>query len=163
MTSSSAVTEKRTTAADLMPILRRHPEYDTPRKRANFERLLAAQDAGLLAFDAVPMYVRLEPHASCNLRCCWAQRNPRHPALRPRGAAQPDLAKRIVDQIGAELYHQPPTLAESLEQTLALRQTDIQQAAQRIFRTQHAALVIAGRPSRQERRQLQKLMDEEWA
>lgn len=86
-------------------LLARCPRYDSPRKRANYARLVAARDAGALTFDAVPDNLLFEPHASCNLRCCWAQRNPKHPALRPRGAADLDVARRIVDEIGDDLFH----------------------------------------------------------
>lgn len=90
--------------ADVIPLLRLHPEYGTPRKRANFERLMDARAAGALAFDAAPAYIRFEPHARCNLRCCWAQSDPHHPGLRPRGAASVDLARRIVEEVGDDLY-----------------------------------------------------------
>ncbi|MFO0838384.1 MAG: radical SAM protein [Phycisphaerae bacterium] len=94
----------RTTPQDVMPILRLHPEYLAPAKLGNFERLQDAMECGALTFDAAPAYVRLEPHAACNLRCCWAQANPKHPGLRPRGAMSVDLARRIVDELGDVLY-----------------------------------------------------------
>jgi pyruvate-formate lyase-activating enzyme len=89
---------------DQFPFLREHPEYDSPAKRRNVERLSEARDEGRLILSAAPAYIRLEPSAHCNLRCCWAQRNPKHPRLRPRGHADPDLARRIVGEIGQTLY-----------------------------------------------------------
>jgi pyruvate-formate lyase-activating enzyme len=121
--TSDTTVETRPNPADALPILRWHPEYITPERRANYERLIAAKESGLLAFDAVPMYVRFELHAGCNLRCCWAQRNPSHPALRPRGAATPALARRIVDEIGKELFQ--ATLFQWGEPTLNPRLPEI--------------------------------------
>lgn len=86
------------------PFLAEHPEYGSAAKLDNLERLIEARNAGQLTLDACPAFIRLEPSAHCNLRCCWAQRQPKHPALRPRGHAEPDLARRIVDQIGDRLY-----------------------------------------------------------
>ncbi len=86
------------------PFLEAHPEYDGPAKRENFQRLSEARRAGRLVVEAAPAYIRFEPNASCNLRCCWAQRQPKHPALRPRGNASTDLARRVVEEIGDALY-----------------------------------------------------------
>lgn len=91
--------------ARLFGFLRRRPEYDSPVKRENLARLIEAAEAqSLTVGGAAPAYIRLEPDARCNLRCCWAQRNPHNPALRCRGRAEPDLARRIVDEIGDRLY-----------------------------------------------------------
>lgn len=90
--------------ASAFGFLRSMPQYGSAAKAENYARLIEAKEAGALVVDAAPAYIRLEPNASCNLRCCWAQRNPKHPALRPRGNATPDLARRIVEQIGDRLY-----------------------------------------------------------
>lgn len=86
-------------------LLAKNPRYDSARKRANYARLIEARDAGALTFDAVPDNLLFEPHASCNLRCCWAQRNPKHPALRPRGAADLETARRVIEELGPYLFH----------------------------------------------------------
>ncbi len=112
----------RPTPSDVMPILRGRPEYESVAKRANFERLADAMEEGALTFDAAPTYIRLEPHASCNLRCCWAQSNPKHPGLRPRGAMSLETGRRIVDELGEVLYQAilchwgEPTLNRALPQ-----------------------------------------------
>lgn len=93
------------TPPEFATLLSRHPEYDSPAKRANYARLVAARDTAALTFDAVPDNLLFEPHASCNLRCCWAQQNPKHPALRPRGAADLATAERIIAELGPYLYH----------------------------------------------------------
>ncbi len=86
------------------PFLGEHPAYDSPRKRENLARLVEARREQRLIVDAAPAYIRLEPCAHCNLRCCWAQREPNHPALRPRGYATVELSERIVEEIGDTLY-----------------------------------------------------------
>ena len=90
------------TALDIAPpasvfgFLRTHPEYGSISKERNYYRLAEARTVGKLSVGAAPMQIRLEAHAGCNLRCCWAQRSPKHPGLRPRGAAHPDVARRII-------------------------------------------------------------------
>ncbi|MFQ5805848.1 MAG: radical SAM/SPASM domain-containing protein [Phycisphaerae bacterium] len=84
--------------------LRTHPEYGGASKARNYYQLAEARGRGDLLVHAAPVQIRFEPDARCNLRCCWAQRNPKHPGLRPRGGADPDLVRRLIDQIGESLY-----------------------------------------------------------
>ena len=86
------------------PFLTEHPEYDSLAKRDNLDRLIEAHEQSQFIVAAAPAYIRFEPDARCNLRCCWAQRQPNHAALRRRGRASPELARRVVDQIGDCLY-----------------------------------------------------------
>ncbi len=88
----------------VFPFLADHPQYDGQAKRENFHRLEEAREAGRLITGAAPGTIRLEPCAHCNLKCCWAQRDAKHPGLRERGYATPELAERIVEQIGETLY-----------------------------------------------------------
>ncbi len=90
--------------AEYFPFLKEHPGYDSTTKAENLDRLIAARDAGELMVASAPAYIRFEPSAHCNLRCCWAHRRPKHPALRPRGNASPKLAARVVGQVGDCLY-----------------------------------------------------------
>jgi MoaA/NifB/PqqE/SkfB family radical SAM enzyme len=80
------------------------PEYGSAEKHKNYYRLAAARKRGALKVNASPVYIRFETHARCNLRCCWAHRSPNHPGLRPRGPAGLDLARRVLDQVGDDLY-----------------------------------------------------------
>jgi len=100
----SAIATQTEGPVECFPFLAEHPEYDSAAKRENFHRLAEARQEGRLAVEAAPMYVRFEASGYCNLRCCWAQRHPGHPALRPRGHASPQLAERVLDQIGDCLY-----------------------------------------------------------
>jgi len=99
-----------TQTADIAPpervfrFLADRPEYGSTDKQTNYYRLADARTRGALTVDASPVYVRFETHARCNLRCCWAHRTPDHPGLRPRGAADLDLARRVLDQVGDGLY-----------------------------------------------------------
>lgn len=102
--STDTLAEPKVDPAARFPFLHNHPEYSGAAKQGNLERLVAARAAQRLVVDAAPAYVRFEPNAHCNLRCCWAQRQPNHPALRPRGNAAPELAERIVAQLGDCLY-----------------------------------------------------------
>ncbi|MFH1747481.1 MAG: radical SAM protein [Planctomycetota bacterium] len=102
--ATSTIADANLEPGRLFPFLVDHPKYDSPTKRDNFDRLMAARSAQRLIVEAAPVYLRFEPNAHCNLRCCWAQRNPRHPDLRPRGNATVELAKRIVSQLGDCLY-----------------------------------------------------------
>jgi pyruvate-formate lyase-activating enzyme len=96
--------ESRVDPTAYFAFLKTQPQYESAVKRENLARLLAARSAGALCVAAAPAYIRFEPSAYCNLRCCWAQRQPAHPALRPRGNADPELARRIVAEIGDSLY-----------------------------------------------------------
>ncbi|MBN1488768.1 MAG: radical SAM protein [Phycisphaerae bacterium] len=100
----TSIASENATPEQCFGFLRAHPEYGSKQKADNYAQLAEARARGDLVVNAAPAYIRFELHARCNLRCCWAQRTPTHPALRPRGAANLDLAKRILDEVGSTLY-----------------------------------------------------------